>query len=345
MVSRTDYLLNEVEHFAPYSQFDQSAPREDRVSEQIDIIMKEQQAMGYDRAAIASKSFDIEDQANRRVDEHTAQKDLVEELKIELEAAERSGEPVDLNDMQALVSQHMNDAQEYDLYHPYYSSLADLSGDKGFQDSDDYQSPGDRYVQYMQSALGQAGFENYEQQTKDIVNSIENMEALAREVEDPHLRAAMDVQIGELKGDVAELRPYDTDLQAYTVVDDSYTTSMNAAELDNLDPSEAEKWLAVRDDIVATANSFGLDGNKFLARYNDHDSVSVGTTATWRDADISTAAAHFNSQGVPDSYERAEAVVGELHQVSSSKIAAVVQEIAHTREQATHVHEYDGHSL
>ena len=118
MVSRTDYLLNEVEHFAPYSQFDQSAPREDRVSEQIDIIRKEQQAMGYDRAAIASKSFDIEDQANRRVDEHTAQKDLVEELKIELEAAERSGEPVDLNDMQALVSQHMSDAQEYDSVSP-----------------------------------------------------------------------------------------------------------------------------------------------------------------------------------------------------------------------------------
>ncbi|CUK19864.1 hypothetical protein RUE5091_04439 [Ruegeria denitrificans] len=197
----------------------------------------------------------------------------------------------------------------------------------------------------MQSALGHTGFENYEQQTKDIVNSIENMEALAREVEDPHLRAAMDVQIGELKGDVAELRPYDTDLQAYTAADDSYTTSMNAAELDNLDPTEAEKWLAVRDDIVATANSFCLDGNKFLARYNDHDSVSVGTTATWRDADISTAAAHLNSQGVPDSYERAEAVVGELHQVSSNKIAAVVQEIAHTREQATHVRKEDGHGL
>ena len=47
MVSRTDYLLNEVEHFAPYSQFDQTAPREDRVSEQIDIIKKEQQAMGF----------------------------------------------------------------------------------------------------------------------------------------------------------------------------------------------------------------------------------------------------------------------------------------------------------
>ena len=82
MVSRTDYLLNEVEHFAPYSQFDQSAPREDRVSEQIDIIMKEQQAMGFDRAAIASKSFDIEEKANRRVDEHTVQQDLVEELKL-----------------------------------------------------------------------------------------------------------------------------------------------------------------------------------------------------------------------------------------------------------------------
>jgi hypothetical protein len=120
---------------------------------------------------------------------------------------------------------------------------------------------------------------------------------------------------------------------------------MNAAELDNLDPSEAEKWLALRDDIVATANSFGLDGNKFLARYNDHDSVSAGTTATWRDADISTAAAHFNRQGVPDSYERAEAVVGELHQVSSSKIAAVVREIVHTREQAILIHEDDGHSL
>ena len=38
MVSRTDYLLNEVEHFAPYTKFDQSAPRKDRVSEQIDII-------------------------------------------------------------------------------------------------------------------------------------------------------------------------------------------------------------------------------------------------------------------------------------------------------------------
>ncbi|WP_271951266.1 hypothetical protein [Ruegeria faecimaris] len=345
MVSRTDYLLNEVEHFAPYARFDQSAPREDRVSEQIDIITKEHRSMGYDNAAIGGRLADIEDQANRRVDEHIAQADLVEELKIELEAAERSGEPVDQGDMQALVSRHMTDAQGNDLYHPYYSSLADLSGDKGFQGSDDYQSPADRYVQYMQSVLGQAGFETYEQQTKDIVNSIENMEALAREVEDPHLRAAMDVQIGELKGDVAELRPYDTDLQAYTVADDGYTTSMNAAELDNLDPSEAEKWLAVRDDIVATANSFGLDGNTFLARYNDHDSVSVGTTATWRDADISTAAAHFNSQGVPDSYERAEAVVGELHQVSSSKIAAVVQEITHTREQAAHVHENEVHSL
>ncbi len=46
-----------------------------------------------------------------------------------------------------------------------------------------------------------------------------------------------------------------------------------------------------------------------------------------------------------ESYQRAEAVVGALHQVASSRIAEVVQEIFHAREHIAYSREDDGHSL
>ncbi|WP_377194340.1 relaxase/mobilization nuclease domain-containing protein [Ruegeria meonggei] len=248
-------------------------------------------------------------------------------------------------DLRTRVVDHIAQVRDNEQSHPHISALADIADYKDFQTSNDYVTGPSRYAQYMQDQLGEDVFVKLEEQTTDVLKSIESMEGLAHEVENPHLRASMDVRIGELKGEVADLRPYDADLQAFTIEDNRYTNTMSAAELDALDPTEAEKWLAVREEIMETANSYGLNGDTFLARYNGHENVPLGTTMTWRSEDISTAAAHFSIQGVPDSYQRAEAVVGELHQVASRRVAEVVQEIAHVREQAAHTHEDDGHSL
>ncbi len=248
-------------------------------------------------------------------------------------------------DLKAQVIAHINEVRNDEQSHPHLSALADIVGDSDFQTSDDYVTASSRYVRYMQDHLGEDAFVTLQEQTTEILKSIDNMENLAREVEDPRLRAAMDVQIGELKGEVADLRPYDPDLQVFTIQDGRYTTSLSAAQLDALDPTEAEKWLAVREEIVGSANGFGLDGNAFLARYNDHETVTLGTTMVWRLADISTAAAHLRDRGLPDSYQRAESVVGELHQVASRRIAEVVQEIVQVREQVAHSREDDGHGL
>ena len=43
------------------------------------------------------------------------------------------------------------------------------------------------------------------EKTKDTLKSTDNMESLAREVEDPGLRAAIGIQIGDLRGEVADL--------------------------------------------------------------------------------------------------------------------------------------------
>lgn len=188
-------------------------------------------------------------------------------------------------------------------------------------------------------------FETLDEQTKDIMESIKNMEDLANQVVDPHLRARMDAQIGELKGDVADLRPYDVDLQSFIIDDNRYTTALSADELDALEPSEATKWLSVREEIVETANSCGLDGDKFVARFNDHETLTLGTTMAWRGEDITAANAHFESQGIADSHERAESVISELHQIASSKVAEVVQDILHTLEETAHAREQATHTL
>ncbi|WP_170328933.1 relaxase/mobilization nuclease domain-containing protein [Ruegeria arenilitoris] len=264
-----------------------------------------------------------------------------------LEQHLRLGEDVETldPDLKAQVIARINDVRNDEQSHPHFSALADIAGDSDFQTSDDYVTASSRYVRYMQDHLGEDAFVTLQEQTTEILKSIDNMEGLAREVEDPGLRAAMDVQIGELKGEVADLRPYDADLQAFTIEDSRYTTSLSAAALDALDPTEADKWLAVREEIVGSANSIGLNGNAFLARYNDNETVTLGTTMAWRSADISSAAAHLRNRGVPDSYQQAEAVVGELHQVASRKIAEVAQEIVHAREHVVQSREDDGHSL
>jgi hypothetical protein len=248
-------------------------------------------------------------------------------------------------DLKAQVVAHINEVRDKERSHPHVSALADIVDYKEFQASSDYNSASSRYVVYMEDQLGKDAFVKLDEQTSDILSSIENMEGLAQEVESPHLRASMEIQIGELKGDVADLRPYDPDLQAFIIEDNRYTNSMSAAELDALDPTEAEKWLAVRKDIVDSATRYGLDGEAFLARFGDQDNVPLGTTMAWRSDDILTSAVHLKSMGVPDSYERAEASVGELHQIASTKVAEVVRKVAHVREQATHTHEDDGHSL
>ncbi|WP_282121160.1 relaxase/mobilization nuclease domain-containing protein [Ruegeria atlantica] len=255
-------------------------------------------------------------------------------------------------ELKAKVVAHISDVRDNEQSHPYLSALADIVDDKAFQASADYAPAARRYEVYMQDTLGEGAYEDFQTQTKDLLQSIDKMEGLAREVDDPHLRVAMDIQIGELKGDVADLRTNDPDLQAFIIEDRSYSTMMGTgtAEMDVLDYPEADKWAAIRNEVSDTASSYGLDGEAFVARFGDHQNVTLGTTMGWRSDDISTAAAHFQAQGLSDSHDRAEAVVDELHQLASSKIIAISEELSEVHAHATHPllqgrGDDDGHSL
>ena len=129
-------------------------------------------------------------------------------------------------ELKAQVVAHISDVRDNEQSHPYLSALADIVDDKAFQASADYAPAARRYEVYMQDTLGEGAYEDFQTQTKDLLQSIDKMEGLAREVDDPHLRVAMDIQIGELKGDVADLRTNDPDLQAFIIEDRRYSTMM-----------------------------------------------------------------------------------------------------------------------
>ena len=267
---------------------------------------------------------------------------------IELGGSEETIAP----ELKAQVVDHISDVRDNEQSHPYLSALADIVDDKEFQASADYAPAARRYEVYMQDTLGEGAYEDFQSQTKELLQSIDKMEGLAREVDDPNLRVAMDIQIGELKGDVADLRTNDPDLQAFIIEDRRYSTmmGMGTAEMDVLDYPEADKWAAIRKEVTDTASSYGLDGEAFVARFGDHQNVTLGTTMGWRSDDISTAAAHFQAQGLSDSHDRAEAVVDELHQLASSKIIAISEELSDVHAHATHPllqgrGDDDGHSL
>ncbi|SDX85617.1 Relaxase/Mobilisation nuclease domain-containing protein [Ruegeria halocynthiae] len=267
---------------------------------------------------------------------------------IELGGSEETNAP----ELKAQVVAHISDVRDNERSHPYLSAIADIVDDKEFQASADYAPAARRYEVYMQDTLGEGAYEDFQTQAKDLLQSIDKMEGLAREVDDPHLRVAMDIQIGELKGDVTDLRANDPDLQAFIIEDRRYSTmmGMGTAEMDVLDYPEADKWAAIRNEVTETASSYGLDGEAFVARFGDHHNVTLGTTMGWRSDDISTAAAHFNSQGLADSHDRAEAVVDELHQLASSKIIAISEKLSEVHALATHPLLQgrgvdDGHSL
>ncbi len=267
---------------------------------------------------------------------------------IELGGSEETITP----ELKAQVIAHISEVRDNEQSHPYLSALADFVDDKEFQGSADYASASRRYEVYMQDTLGEGAYEDFQTQTKDLLQSIDKMEGLAREVDDPHLRVAMDIQIGELKGDVADLRTNDPDLQAFIIEDRRYSTmmGMGTAEMDVLDYPEADKWAAFRKEVTDTASSYGLDGEAFVARFGDHQNVTLGTTMGWRSDDILTATAHFQAQGLSDSHDRAEAVVDELHQLASSKIIAISEELSDVHARAMHPllqgrGDDDGHSL
>ncbi len=267
---------------------------------------------------------------------------------IELGGSEETITP----ELKAQVVAHISDVRDNEQSHPYLSALADIVDDKEFQASADYAPAARRYEVYMQDTLGEGAYEDFQSQAKELLQSIDKMEGLAREVDDPHLRVAMDIQIGELKGDVADLRTNDPDLQAFILEDRRYSTmmGMGTAEMDVLDYPKAEQWAAIRKEVTDTASSYGLDGEAFVARFGDHHNVTLGTTMGWRSDDISTAAAHFQAQGLSDSHDRAEAVVDELHQLASSRIIAISEELSEVHAHATHPllqgrGDDDGHSL
>ncbi|EEE35296.1 hypothetical protein RKLH11_3972 [Rhodobacteraceae bacterium KLH11] len=124
MVSREDYLLKEVEHFAPYSKFDQSATTDERLSQQVDAVIKDYRRMGYDTPAISSKSQEIEDIASARVSEHDKQFQLVEAIKEQFAYPDRELGP-DTRLMKIWVAEHINEIRQTETHHPYFSSLAD----------------------------------------------------------------------------------------------------------------------------------------------------------------------------------------------------------------------------
>ncbi|SMO83021.1 relaxase/mobilization nuclease domain-containing protein [Ruegeria faecimaris] len=267
---------------------------------------------------------------------------------IELGGSEETIAP----ELKAQVVAHISDVRDNEQSHLYLSALADIVDDKEFQGSADYAPASRRYDVYMQDTLGEGAYEDFQTQTNELLRSMDKMEGLAREVDDPHLRVAMDIQIGELKGDVADLRTNDPDLQAFIIEDRRYSTmmGMGTAEMDVLDYPEADKWAAIRKEVTDTASSYGLDGEAFVARFGDHQNVTLGTTMGWRSDDISTATAHFQAQGLSDSHDRAEAVVDELHQLASSKIIAISEELSDVHAHATHPllqghGDDDGHSL
>ena len=266
----------------------------------------------------------------------------------ELRDLHDSGGTVEMvsDDLKARIKDHINDLIEDGQSHPYLSALAEIAGYTDFQKSDAYVAGSERYVQFMNDHLGEDAFKELDEQTTGILQSIADMEQLPARVENPALRTSMELQIGDLKAQVAVLRPDDAKLQTFMVDDNRYNNAFGTDRMDALEGPEAGKWEAVKSAIVERAEGTGLDPDLFLSRFSSHENVSLGTSIDWRNTDEAVASAFFKAKGVGDYDVQAKAAVDELHQFAAAKIKEVAQDISHTHEQTlSRGHEDDGHSL
>ncbi len=344
MVSREDYLLKEVEHFAPYSKFDQSAPRDERLSQQVDAVIRDYRRMGYDAPAISSMSQEIEDIASARVSEHDKQLQLVEGIKEQFAYPDEVG-PFSYPDeelgpdaalMKTWVSEHINEIRQTETHHPYFSSLADLVDHTEFQRSEDYALPADRFAHYMKDTIGEEAFNELERNTQGIITTINKMSHIADQVEDFDLRARMSIEIGELRGQIAEVRPYDTELQPYTAQDLNYTNEFAPFHFDREAGRLGENWKGVKAEIVERAEATGIDPDKFLERFQpshltQNFTVSQGTTAEWKAEDYLGAEIYFASEGNRNANELGVRAVDELHEFASARITQISKDLVQER--------------
>ncbi|EEE35114.1 hypothetical protein RKLH11_4286 [Rhodobacteraceae bacterium KLH11] len=335
MVSREDYLLKEVEHFAPYSKFDQSATTDERLSQRVDAVIKDYRRMGYDTPAISSKSQEIEDIASARVSEHDKQFQLVEAIKEQFAYPDRELGP-DTRLMKTWISEHINEIRQTETHHPYFSSLADIVDDTEFQKSEDYALPADRFAHYMKDTIGEDAFNELERNTQGIITTINKMSQIADQVEDFDLRARMSIEIGELRGQIAEVRPYDTELQPYTVQDLNYTNEFAPFHFDREAGRVGEDWKSVKAEIVERAEATGIDPDQFLERFrafhlSQNSAVSLGTTAEWKAEDYTEAQIHFASEGNRNADELGVRAVDELHEFASAKITQMSKDLVEER--------------
>ncbi|WP_298938237.1 hypothetical protein [uncultured Ruegeria sp.] len=344
MVSRENYLLMEVEHFAPYSKFDQSASRDERLSQQVDAVIKDYRRMGYDTPAISSRSQEIEDIASARVSEHDKQLQLVEAIKQQFAYPDKE-EPFSYPDnelgpdtrlMKTWVSEHINEIRQTETHHPYFSSLADLVDHTEFQRSEDYALPADRFAHYMTDTIGEEAFNELERNTQGIITTINKMSSIAEEVEDFDLRARMSIEVGELRGQIAEVRPYDAELQLYTVRDYNYTNDFAPYHFDREAGRIGEDWKGIKAEIVERAEATGIDADKFLERLqafhlSQNSAVSLGTTAEWKAEDYTEAQIHFASEGNRNAEELGVRAVDELHEFASARITQMSKNLVQER--------------
>ncbi|WP_300074257.1 relaxase/mobilization nuclease domain-containing protein [uncultured Ruegeria sp.] len=245
--------------------------------------------------------------------------------------------------------------QDKEAYQPFVSSLADLTDHTGFKGSQNYLTRSERLQTGIEATIDAERFKAMDAKTADIVKSIEGMERIAEQVEDPRLRARMDVQIGELKGDVADLRPFDVELQPYAMTDDRYAVPLGTDQLDKLIGDKADAWSAARASIVERADQAGIDPDPVLAHYASQQSVPLGTSLEWREAETR----QVMSASTPGTdRDAAHSIVEQLHQFASARIAQLGVQIrqdlelddnAHQRGRAikgpTHSRDDDGHSL
>ncbi len=250
------------------------------------------------------------------------------------------------DDLKARIKDHINDVRGDAQSQPYLSALAEIAEYRDFQKSDTYVAGAERYVQFMNDHLGEDVFKELDEQTTGILQSIADMERLPARVENPELRTTMELQIGDLKAQVAVLRPDDARLQTYLVDDNRYNNAFGTDRMDALEGTEAGKWETVKSAIVERAEGTGLDPDLFLSRFSSHENVSLGTSIDWRNTDEAVANVFFKARGVEDYDMQAKSAVDELHQFAAAKIKEVAQEISHTHEQTlSRGHEDDGHSL
>ncbi|WP_170565851.1 hypothetical protein [Ruegeria atlantica] len=335
MVSREDYLLKEVEHFAPYSKFDQSTPRDERLSQQVDAVIKDYERMGYDTPAISSMSQEIEDIASARVSEHDKQVQLVGAIKEQFTYPDKELGP-DTEAMRIWVSEHINEIKQTESHHPYFSALADLADHTAFQKSEDYVPAADRFAHYMKDTIGEEAFNELDRQTQGIMTTINKMSSFVDRVEDFNLRARMSIEIGELMGQVAELRPYDAELQPFTVEDFRYTNEFAPFHFDGDAGRVGEEWKGAKAEIIERTQAIGINPDLFLERFQAshlsiNTAVSLGTSMEWKAEDYIEAQIHFASEGNRNAEKLGVRAVDELHEFASAKICQMSKELVEER--------------